>query len=303
MSILPLMLGRRGLTGMQERLRSIADAHGLRSPFNPSLALVDDVWHIAFRANRAEAGSPIGGYVARLDGTGSLLDLGSRAAELGIEKVADPKLVVLDGVLHVTFNTGYVAGKPNAVYLQRIGGVPGDPQRCELPGRQRIEKNWAFYLDGDGLLRALYSLEPVRSLRLVDGRIGGDGPLTFAFSLEATAPAPHAFTIGTQLSSVGAGETAVLIAHRKVFLRRRRAYSGVAVELDLRSAEPRIIRRGRPLLHSLGSLRRVRQPRNPNLYSATYCSGLQVVDGTAVIGYGVNDTGSGIAGVPYGTLW
>lgn len=300
---LPLRLGRRPEHQLRRQIEQLADHHGLSNVFNPSPAFVNGVWHVAFRANRGDRDSPIGGFVGPLDGSSDLVDLGIEALERGIEKVADPKLLVLDGELHVTFNTGYVAGRENALYLQRLGASPAGPQHCTLVGRRRIEKNWAFYRDATGTLRALYGLEPLSTIRHVTGRLGSDDALEFTFDAPP-ADAPHAFTIGSQLSLDATGGQGTLIAHRKTFRDAGRSYTGVAVRVDLSGPVPELLQTGRPLIHSIRSMRRVRNPRNPNLYSATYCSGLQIMDdGRAVIGYGVNDTEFGVATVPYGKLW
>ena len=216
--------------------------------------------------------------------------------EWGIERVADPKLLTLDGQVHVTFNTGAYRHSPNALYLVQLTPQVGPPLRCELDGRQRVEKNWTFFRRR-GELVALYGLRPLIYLRLATRSAD-----VLVFEPESRSslegPVDRGLTIGTQALDDGASLT--LVAHEKRFWRGRRLYVGRAASLDAEttgaggSQLPRRLSLGsRRLVHSLASTVPVEANRrlNPRLLSATYFSSLRHdPDGEHVeLGYGIND--------------
>ena len=293
---------RPATTGLDQAVA----AHGLNNAFNPSLAVHAGATFVAFRAEASPGRKPFHAYVLRTDRDGGqqLIDLTERAADLGLPKIADPKLVRLGDDLFVTFNTGNVHHGQNDIYLQRISPVLSPPQRCMLERRRMVEKNWGFYALDDGVVRAIYTLAPLTILRLEAGTPGTDDDLAFVPELEALAPERFPrLHIGSQplvLSS-----TRALIAANQQWPipgLPRKIYFGRIAEVDLRARMlTRVSRRG--LIHSWRSMLPQRKRHNPGLFSATYFSGMSVLDEDLVLSYGINDMSCGVARVSEDALW
>ncbi|MDQ0574565.1 hypothetical protein [Agromyces albus] len=288
---------------LESRLDGLTARFELRNVFNPSDARIAGKTYIAFRAIPA-AGGRVRAYLASWseDGSHELVDLTATAREHGIAFIADPKLVELRGQLYVTFNTGFSPVHDNSIFLQRVTPEIGEPQFCVLRHRQRVEKNWAFYVDQAGHLRAVYGLEPIALLHQTDGELGLGGDLIFEHSSPHIVPQTGHLTIGTQMI-VDGNDSGFLIAHTKVHLGRKRAYVGRAISLDLSGTGQPVSKSRVILIDSYAALIPSRQRLNPNLLSATYFSGLRREAGHVIIGYGVSDARAAFARTEEKRLW
>lgn len=287
-------------------LRAIAKENGYSNVFNPSIAFLDGTWHLAFRAQARPGEKPFRSYYAN-GSAGKLskpIDLTQILQDLGTPQVADPKLVPLAGRIYITFNTGHSAHSPNGLYLMQVWPEIGVPQKCELDGRQTVEKNWAFYMPPHGTLSAIYSLEPLTQLRLVQGQLDDGRSLHFERIMSAASNTiSQSLSIGTQMAFVDSG-TAYMVAHEKPRLRSKRGYLGRIVRLDFDSAGAAAITVGsKRLIHSFAKLILMGQRHNPNLLWAVYFPGI-VVDGNDVLlSYGINDLEFAFAEIPLDTIW
>jgi hypothetical protein len=292
-------LGKRSSSRLNGIFAAAAASAGVANAFNPSIASQSDSDFIAFRGS-ATGERPFRAFVASSES--GLLDLSEVALASGLPVVADPKLFRLGNELWATFNTGFTASAENGIYIQRIHPDLTEPQLCILPGRQRIEKNWAFYLDESGDLSVVYSLDPLKILRRSQGGLG-NGPLTFAHVESPLRSRAAGLTIGTQLSGV-VGDSMILIAHQKLQFAGKRAYFGRAVELDLAFGNEQIVSVGQTwLIHSLASLLPARRRPNPNLISATYFAGIVQRDRDVILSYGVNDISGNVVSLERQLLW
>ncbi|GFE66222.1 hypothetical protein KIN_32960 [Litoreibacter roseus] len=275
--------------------------------FNPSFAQREGGFDIAFRALPANGEKPFHAFFQRIDTSGQLdgdlVDLSTRfQTELGYP-VADPKICTLDNETWLTFNTGHFQ-RPNNIYLVRLSPEPSQLYRVDYFERRNIEKNWAFFLR-DGVLHALYDLDPLTVLRESNRR---DGVISFerlqARNLSGEGPDPKAsktpkLTIGTQLAGIGSSpDSYVLVAHRRFYWRGKRIYLGKPVRFDAGRDGFSVRFSPDVWAHSLSALAGSKPKHNPNLLSCTYFSGIMVSNDHATLGYGVNDVGHSIAQIP-----
>lgn len=285
-------------------VKHFASSAGIRGAFNPSVAFVGDTLVATLRGEERPGARPFRAWVLwgalgkKLAGA-SLTDA---MAEHGVHPVADPKLFVAGEKVFATFNTGYVRTGINDIYVVEVFPNIGWPQRCVFSGRQRIEKNWAFFQSGSGDLAALYSAVPPQLLKLTQGELGTSSDLVFDGSGIGLTNVSDRFTIGSQLAWVSESE-AMIVLHEKHRILNKRAYTG---RLALLSISDRVldkleIRMGKTrLIHSrIATLPQLR-PNNPNLISATYFSGLAPSADGLVLSYGVNDRDFGIARLDVG---
>lgn len=287
-------LGAERDNDLESRLAVLAERLQLRNVFNPSPVGHRGVLHVAFRAIGPQGGR-VRAYLARLDEAADVVfDLTECANRFGIPFIADPKLLALDGEVYVTFNSGFSAGHPNTIYLQRVTPELEAPQECLLDDRQVVEKNWAFF-EASNELRALYSLQPLVTLALREGQLGSDGPLTFERRNAQRSEGPVALTIGSQM--IIEADRGLLIAHSKIKLGRKRVYVGHLVAVDLAKSEPAVYVSSTVLIDSWRALFPQRHRLNPNLWSATYFSGIARTPGGLLVGYGVNDSRAALARV------
>lgn len=285
------------------RLHSITERHGLSNVFNVSVAHANGAWFAAFRAERRRGERPFRAFTAMLPAFGepSVTDLTASNADWGVANVADPKLLVLDENVFVTFNTGYSSSEPNQVYLQRVTPEVGAPRRCVLEERQIVEKNWAFYTGPDGRLRALYSASPQLVTLRSEGDLGdGTGDLRFSRDMSTPTSIPTPLSIGTQLLTPPVGPRLVVL-HRKVQVRGKRLYFGKVARFDAERGNLQVspVR----LIHSLRSSIPPHRRPNPNLLSATYFAGLASEGDDLILSYGINDARFGVARTKESDIW
>lgn len=271
---------------------------GIESIFNPSICIDTNGMMVAFRGLPQGTEKPFHAFVARIDSsTLTITKLRNLTRELMPRigyPIADPKLFSFGGECWVTFNTGHFE-RPNSIYVMKVGSEGGVPLRVVLPGRGEIEKNWGFF-EKDGLLHALYGLDPLVVLRertRDEDRIDFDAITETAEALSRTPQ----LTIGTQpVCLPGYPDRLALIAHRRSYFRRKRVYTGRSVVVDLR--ESRAIIGKYPMLHSLAALLGSKVRHNPNLLSCTYFSGMVIKENNAYVTYGINDVGFSVANLP-----
>lgn len=292
-------------TSTTHQLSTQLMALGLSNLFNPSIAFLDRLTVVAFRAiDKSSKSQNIEAFVALFTESNTCLDLFSLseyAYQRGIAKAADPKLFKRkhDGSVWLTFNTGYVQSG-NELYVMQIYPHLEEPRRCLLPTRMKIEKNWAFFFDGDQL-NAYYSISP---LKIIGGEslIGNSKTITFReiySSDEHSLAAP--LSIGTQAVELPNGHG--LIGHRKIHMFGKRLYYGVPVGIRNVDGKYMTERSNRQLIHNYTSLLGSRDKHNKNLISCTYFSGLDFVGDQIVLGYGINDVSFGLAMLNPIQLW
>jgi hypothetical protein len=271
---------------------------GLWNIFNPSLAYTPHGIAIAFRAGRQPGDKPFRAYyLPPEDGDERLIDLTEAFSSLGIAVVSDPKLVMLGDEIWVTFNTGHFE-KPNRLFAAQIHPALSRPRELVLPGRELIEKNWAFFRRS-GVLHALYSVVPPVVLR--ESGSAEKDHITFERIQSMTTETPAArgaLTIGTQLAPLDAeARDFATIVHRKFYWRGKRAYLGLPARLRCEDDSYSVTIGRRYLGHSFRALFGDDIRHNRNLLSCTYFSGLIVADGRTLIGYGINDVAANFADV------
>lgn len=300
-----ISLKRYAQADRRSELAKLADSERLSNVFNPSIVTLNGVTHLAFRAEKTPGSRPFNALYAVRDDEGLTIvaDLTEIAATYGIRNVADPKLLELGGRVFATFNTGFSSSEPNHLYLQQLWPQIEAPQECILSDRQIIEKNWAFYLDGEGSLHAIYSLTPLTTIALTAGELGSGSSLVFERREPGVAAVSAGLTIGTQLSFSADG-SAWLVAHQKLRILRRRAYFGRLVRTQFSPDGGVKVEVGtHSLVHSIASTL-PRLPRhNRGLLSATYFAGLQCGPDGFDLSYGINDVGYSFAHVRKEDLW
>ncbi|MDT9592010.1 hypothetical protein RDV89_02960 [Nocardioides zeae] len=308
-------VGRMDRSGLPEQLAAVLAPYGERNAFNPSVLVDGDTVHLVFRAfGPGSTAKPFRAYWTALRRTpdglepGELVDLTAHAAAHGVGPVADPKLFAHDGRVLVTFNTGFTHPEPNGLGVIALTPTLGPPQWCELEGRARIEKNWAFHTGDDGGLAAIYGLAPLVRLRLAKGVVGSGDALVFERVTarpgadDASAGLEGAVGLGWRRSlslgsqPVRAGDDLLLVGHEKLYRtgrdgEERRGYVGRLV----RVRGERVTVHPDRLVHSWRDARPRPGVHNPRALFVTYFSGLALADDRLLVGYGINDLSGGFA--------
>jgi len=163
-----------------------------------------------------------------------------------VDKVADPKLFIMNGVVWGTFNTGYVnTGENKVVLFQLINAKISTYYHCIYNGRSRIEKNWAFFMR-DNRIYALYGLKEGIVLKSSKNRTDQGGELRFELTSTSVKKHFKGYTIGTQLLSLD-DHCYGLIGHKKLEYRGKRIYFGRAFtftpfeEIPIKKSSPFLI--------------------------------------------------------------
>jgi hypothetical protein len=277
-------------------LRSFLSHTGYANVFNPSVWVGDDSVHVVFRAVGRSGHKPFEAfYGTRSDGAWTVVELSPHVAEWAVGPVADPKLFATPEGLFVTFNTGTPSTGPNQLCVMQVQPELGEPMVCRLEDRQRIEKNWAFFHGPDGL-SAVYGLQPLVLVDLVrsEGRQLEFRPRrTGATGAVATR---RPLSLGTQ-PVIAADGRMLMVGHEKFWWRRRRGYVGRPLVVDGTGTDRPAVRVSpMRLIHSYrDALPRLSPAHNPNLWSATYFSGLAPCGDSYLLSYGVNDVGFGVS--------
>lgn len=291
---------------LQRALQCLAKDYNYSNVFNPSLAFVGNQWHITFRAETFDNEKPFRAFYTYIIDSECAppLDISNLLREANLPQVADPKLVKLGNELFLTFNTGNLGKLRNAIYLMKVWPAIGAPQKCEIVDRQTVEKNWAFFLDRDGL-GAVYSLSPLVRLRLTDGVLGTNDILHFekVNNKAKGKEISQSISIGSQLSFL-THSLAYMVVHDKPRIGGKRGYIGRLARLDLMTDGNISVTLSKiRLIHSARKLVYFGKRHNPNLLWAVYFSGLTARNDELVFGYGVNDIDFGFASVRINKLW
>lgn len=297
---------------LSKGVASAAAKAGHHNVFNVSLLKQGEFVHAVYRAfAEGQRKPPFRAFVLLLSESGSAIgepwELGADVEDFDHDVVADPKLFEARGRLFATYNTGFTREGDNKIYVRQIYPSVGPPQECVLAGgRNRIEKNWGFYETATGDLRILYDLSAGTLLEVAEGDLGAGGPLTLRrCPVSAITDAGlSGLSLGTQPTF--RGNNGVLIAHQKLSLAGRRLYCGRPVKLTDDGQSLRVEVSKRRLVHSLRDALPQRGNHNPNLISATYFAGAQLLNdeqGSVRLSYGINDKTFAVARVNEEWLW
>ena len=273
-----------------QSLNNLIKNTGLKNIFNPSFLVHGGKIHITFRALDRFGRKPFKAYYVNWDLSVpdpiiiKPADLTITYQQLGIASVSDPKLFIFDGSVWVTFNTGHFE-QPNKIFCSRLHPEPAGPYECIYLDRQSIEKNWAFY-DAKNTLECIYKLSPLTILKF--DKISG-GNMHFSMREQRSVPFLDNLTIGTQPVFINKDDqNALIIAHNKIKIVRKRLYLGRAVLLPL-SQNATNAAVGPYLAHSASSFLGSTTKHNKNLISCSYFSGLGKINDKFVTSYGIND--------------
>lgn len=286
-------------------LRGLLDDLGVRNCFNPSFVYHGEMIIIAFRAYGQVKDKPFNSYLLiynQADQSQKIINLTVEYSQYEISVVADPKLVNLFGDVWVTFNSGF-SRDSNKLYLAKIYPDMDKPYLCEYLHRAGVEKNWAFFVEGD-VLKAIYSLTPLVVLS-VSGRDDVAHILYFCKGSEDVVCTENEskllLSIGTQIV-IWQGRM-FLIAHVKKFFWGKRIYLGLPVIVDRGNGGYVLSLAQKKIVHSYISMLGSPVKHNKNLFSCTYFSGFQIRSSRAILGYGVNDVDYSFKDVELNLLW
>ena len=279
-------------TGLiQKCLEKLCLDKDLGNVFNPSFYIDDDLTIIAFRAiPRGE--ERLTSYLFVRDGSGEdvFIDISaSYSSSLGCEQLIDPKVFRLADEFFISFNSAYVKGG-NDVFIMKIHPDPESPKKVVYKGRREQERNWAFFFR-DGEVYALYWLNPLKLLKL---KSVTENSWEFEDYFCGAETELDDVTIGTQLSEWGGKY--YLMAHKKYRAKAKKLYLGKSCCFDFDSRTVKF--GGNWFSHSEESLYGHEKKHNDKLFSCTYFSGIQVIDESVVIGYGINDVDYGFSAHP-----
>jgi hypothetical protein len=295
-------------TGLADEIAAHIHDRRLHNVFNPSVLAIEDSILIALRARATQPRrSMFDAHLLTRSATDAVtaFNLTDYCATFGINVVADPKLTRLGDSAFVTFNTGHTLSGTNDVVIMQVHPKLTSPLVCQLPHRQRIEKNWAFF-GSERHIYAVYRTSPLTIIEAVDAT-----DTTLAFRIRHTAGAgrsSHRLTRQMRSTSLGTQPVRTdrglaMLVHEKLFVGRRRLYLGRAAVIDNPLRQPRLHLSSKLLCASWRSLAGSGTRYNPNLISATYFSGLTAIRRDVLIGYGINDVSFGIRQHGWSQLW
>lgn len=212
--------------------------------------------------------------------------------EFDINKVADPKLVVLDNDIYCTFNTGHTKGSSNQIFITPIKDFQNlRVKECIYNKRNAIEKNWSFFMKND-VLHCLYGLDPLKVLKVSRE----ESKYIIFEEVDTTTNIGINASIGTQLSSLG-GNQYFFMAHDKKIFRGKRIYFGIPLVFNKENYS--LQKTSKSLfINSIETLFGNKFKFNRNLISCTYFSGCNVDEETIILSYGINDAAMKIVKVP-----
>lgn len=261
--------------------------------FNPSELQVNGKIYQTHRALDSLAKKIVGSRLIVADGKKrDVYDLEGIFSKKNIA-VKDPKLLLIDEIPYLTFNTGTEKNK-NSIYLCAIGDDDFDVKEIEILGRRKTEKNILFFKPNSDL-RAIY--EPFDDEEKVV-IISKD---KYSFSVEDTVKEVHLslahriirrlfkieHSFGSQICKHG--DSNFVTVNYKIYIFGKRVY--LVKIFEIVSVGGRLFWKPKSglLCHSLRSLFGSSYKFNPNLIGCTYSSGLSVGDHVFEIFYGVND--------------
>ncbi|TWO34374.1 hypothetical protein E1J38_000565 [Seonamhaeicola sediminis] len=217
--------------------------------------------------------------------------------ELGVFKVSDPKLFIMQDKVWGTFNTGHTRGGNNDIGIFQLEkNKVKSSFLCNYANRMTIEKNWSFFNENN-VLYALYNVNPFTILK---GEIVNSKQIEFRDYYIDDKTSFKKYSIGTPL--VKSNDKYLFIGHYKLFLRKKMVYLGCPFHLKFGS-KPVLIKGRLFLFHSIKSLFGSNKKFNVNLFSCTYFSGLFKENNKIYISYGINDVKWHIVSLIEKVLW
>ncbi len=293
-----LTLKRYGHNTIPKSIKSILKTY--KYVFNPSFVEYEGICYLAIRVYD-ESSNSIWSKLYMWSNTLEVIELNLSEKfkdKLQLDKVADPKLFVMNNAVWGTFNSGYEADKDNALVLFKIENLKiTDYYNCSYKGRQSVEKNWAFYFYNNEIY-ALYSLN---GLSVLKGQNTQANVMEFFEESREDAMCFGAYTIGTPM--VLYKNEYLFFAHRKVTRRGKRLYLGKPFWYQP-GEKPKLRAASRNYyVHSYRSLLGVTHKFNPSLISCTYFSGLFLSGKKVILGYGINDVSWRIVKINISKLW
>jgi glycosyltransferase involved in cell wall biosynthesis/SAM-dependent methyltransferase len=246
--------------------------------FNPSFHFEKNESVFSYMAI-PERDNRIMSFVVIRDSRHTKVDISAYGLEAGCLQLIDPKTFSLDDGCYVTFNSGHVS-EGNDIFVMKVYPEVEPPKRIIYDERQRQERNWAFF-SRDGETYALYWLNPLKILKL--HRVTDD---TWEFRMFYEGGEDYSdITQGTPLAE-HEGKY-YFMGHKKHIVNGKKLYLGKSGCFDFDACQ---VEFGEPwFAHSPESLHGVPTKHNTNLFSCTYFSGIQIIGGRVILGYGVND--------------
>lgn len=216
---------------------------------------------------------------------------------LGVVKVADPKLFVMQNKVWGSFNTGHVSRGDNDLGVFQIDDIQVKSSFiCTYSNRMKIEKNWSFFMEKNQLF-ALYNVNPFTILK---GDIESENQIVFKdFYLDEKVSYSN-YSIGTPL--VKSNDKYLFIGHYKIFFNKKMVYLGKPFQLVF-GEKPMLIKGRRFIFHSMKALFGNKKKFNVRLLSCTYFSGILKKNNRIYISYGVNDVKWNIVSLFEKVLW
>ncbi|MEM9305277.1 MAG: hypothetical protein AAGE01_24425 [Pseudomonadota bacterium] len=273
----------RSLT-LAARFRQQVASLPVSNVFNPSFHVDDRAAVLAFRAI-VDGEQELAAFVAVDD---ELIRLDGLTPPVAVPRLIDPKVFALDDRVFITFHSGVVSPR-NQVFVMEVHPRVGPIREVIYSRRRPQERNWAFFSKG-GDIHAVYWLNPLMVLKLVR-ETENAWVMARAWAPRLDPHLPENLTLGTPLA--GHPDGFRFVGHGKTMVDGKKIYQGRAGLFDF---ERRAITLDDEwLVHSLASMAGSPIKHNTHLHSCTYFSGIQVVGGETVVGYGVNDVDYGFA--------
>ena len=271
-----------------DTLSSVTQKANLINIFNPCYLETSKMVYVAFRAiQKFNPSQSIDGYLleySKNEESFRLRNLSEIGRQFSIYKVSDPKLSKLNGALWITFNTGWQKIN-NKLYLWNISCLDKPPLECMYADRQRIEKNWAYFVL-NGKIKVLYAVDRF-SIHNVDF---SDQFATLSDELDCSRKTNlklKNYSIGSQIVNIN--RWYYLILHKKLFFGQKRLYLGRLARFSISGEKFQFQLANKFIFHSVQSLFGARNKPNGNLISCSYFSGLTIDKEEFIISYGIND--------------
>ena len=143
-------------------LEKALEKYDIDKIFNPSYIFYDDMHFFTFKVSGANNHES---RVIIIDENGDTkhINIGEKFKNQ-IRRALDPKFVILDSKLYITFNNGNLMNR-GSIYLVSIYPEIGPLITAGLSVKSRsVEKNWAFY-ERDDEVYALYWPSPLKIIK------------------------------------------------------------------------------------------------------------------------------------------
>ena len=218
---------------------------------------------------------------------------------LGINKVADTKLFIMNNGVWGTFNSGYEETIDNTLVLFQIEKLHiRKYYSCLFEQRNRVEKNWAFYYR-NGQIHALYSLDGLVVLKAI---LVKAETILFEKMYSNKNVNLGTYSIGTPLAQYKGDY--VFMAHKKIIRNGKRLYLGKPFLFKYEADVPSLKMTSKKyFVHSYKSLLGAAHKFNKSLISCTYFSGIFISKENAVLAYGINDISWKVVKLKIARIW